>query len=128
MAEPIGIASGIVTLLGVALKANTLISDLKDAPLELIAINNEISDLRILVAQMQNLAVEDLSADNFLTIPLQATNARLRATSQYLNNLHKHGKFMRPLWVNSKGRARRLQIDLRDARQQLHVALSQSNK
>ena len=124
MAEVVGTASAIITLLDAAVKISRLIRDIRYYPDELAAISNEVSDLRLLVCQVDSLALEDLTLDTYLTSPVRSANKRLKSVEAFLQNIIKRPKLAWARWALDKLEAQKLQADLRDARQQIDAALS----
>ena len=124
MAEAIGAASAVITLLDTARRLDSLIREIKHAPDEILAINNEVADLRLLVFQLQELTNADLTVETYLATPLQTALARLKAVDELLSRLKGRPKRIRVEWIRIQQQIRQHQVALRDARLQLTSCLS----
>ena len=127
MAETVGIAAASITFAEATLKVSRLISEIKDAPAELLAMNNEISDLRLLVYQVQAISHRDKDLQTLLLIPLRNATNRANAASAFVDSIYQRSVLFKTEWVRKQRKARLLQSDLRDARLQVNAALSASN-
>lgn len=104
-----------------------LIQDLKNSSDEILSISNEISDIQLLVFQVQQLPLEDRNIARYLTMPIQQTERRLAKLRDVFDPICRRPKVLRPEWALSKRQVRHLLTDLRDSRSQLAAALTLSN-
>lgn len=127
MAEVLGTVSAVATLFDVAVRISKIIRDMRHCPVELTALQNEVSELRLLVHQIESLELEKSTFDTYLAPSLHATVKRLRSVQRFLQKIEKRPRLAQARWVCEKDHAQGLQVSLRDARQQIIAALSVLN-
>ncbi|KAL9118605.1 MAG: hypothetical protein Q9187_004848 [Circinaria calcarea] len=151
--DPLSIAAGIITIVGVggqAAKAVRKLASLKGAPDLVLALNNEISDLHLVVLAIQDVfkrqqtsglsfpgnralnANVDASITNSLqyakekVVELEALHNRLTTTATASGSSDSTA-FNKGAWLREQKRVKKMQEDLRNVRLKLASALSVLN-
>lgn len=84
MAEAVGLIASVATLTEVALKLKKLIVRLRDAPEELLALSNEVTDLRFLFTEIEKVAIERPDSQARLSKTLKFADERLDSLNLFL--------------------------------------------
>lgn len=136
MADPLSVTASAIAVIGAAVNVaqtiQTLIKTLRKAPDELLALSNEVSDLRLvlyeidLAAQGQDVAYNSASA--ILQI-LHRGQAKLDELDQFVKrfirpHLRTVTKVDRVRWVKEKNNAQAIQSELRAIRMDLATILA----
>ena len=136
--DPLSFTASIITVLGVGGQvANTIkrLASLKDASDVVLALNNEISDLRLTVMairyEFERQETSEITADASITSSLEQANEKVHELETLQNRLAKvvpeaNGTTVkkRVTWLREQKTIQRLQHDLRGIRLQLVIALS----
>jgi cell division protein ZapA (FtsZ GTPase activity inhibitor) len=129
MAEALGIASSTLTLVDTSVKLVKLIRALKHAPAELLALNNEVADLKLLFSQVQVVQAEQPDALSNLASTLDKTIETISHLSSLVDEYSR-----RPLtgvnrvrWLLEKSKIVSLKDELRERRSQLDTLLGVNN-
>jgi len=144
--DPFSITGGVITFLGFsgacAKRLRKLIHDTKHAPDEILAISNEISDLNIVLSDLEaaSRTIENASAVAQSSLPEpdfghavtdQLAKARLKLhqldsllSELYITLPNGRNKFQRLSWIRKKGLATVLQRDLVNIRRTLGLLLA----
>ena len=136
MADPCSIVSVTQTGLEVAQFLTKLIKDIKSAPDELLALSNEVWNLKLVLDDVQELerssdesSARKLDSVKALVYQAQIKLARLSTMTIQWGRLSPWGDSFnmgrrdRFLWLKEKGRVMKLQSELRELRSNLAVAV-----
>ena len=145
--DPLSLTASIIAIVGVggqAAKAVRKLASLKEAPDLLLALNNEISDLSLVVSAIQdvfqrqqssgvlfpNYRAGELSVDTSVTDTLRQAKeivSKLEALYDRLNTSASGSSgsttFNKVTWLREQKRVRQMQKDLRSIRLKLAVVL-----
>ncbi|KAL1637138.1 hypothetical protein SLS56_000796 [Neofusicoccum ribis] len=127
MAEAVGLTASVVTLGEVGLKLAKLIGKLRDAPYELLALSNEVTDFHFLFTEIEKLARERPDSQVLLSSTLDTANLRIKDVQSFLKGIDTASTKIvdRVAWVfRHKSKIGKLQSELRDARLQLSALLN----
>lgn len=132
--EPISFAASIITLISatqqVAVGLNKLAS-LRGAPAAVLALNNEVSDLRLVLSEAEPLLLEHRrvaigttratstpAAEERLKLSIERAKGRLTGLESVLQNrlMTRMGKIDRFGWLREQGEVRKALDDLRNVR------------
>ena len=129
MAELVGVIASVVTLGEAARKLSRLIYSLKRAPDELLALNNEITDLNLLLVQ-----IYDLQSDQpHIMAPMSGAIDKMNEDIEGLTALLVEYSgvrltgFSRIKWVAERERVNHLKDCLKERRIQLNTFLTLNN-
>lgn len=122
MAEVVGSIASVTTLVEVALKLERLISRLHDAPEELLALSNEIADLRFLFADAEKVIRGSPDSEPRFSKPLDDAACRIKDIDSFLQTVDTVAVKVvdRMTRFRYKPKVCRLQSALRESR--LHLA------
>ena len=127
MAEALGAASAMITL-GAACKAVVKITrQIRNTPDELLAINNEVADLQLLISQAQIIAEEQNKSAFVLEHSLRKTVDVATQLRKLLEDIGSQRRRIHLAWLRHRHRALRLQSQLREANHELNQALTLLN-
>ena len=145
MADPLSLAASIITVVGVADTIGKTLSKIKvlhHAPEELLALNNEISDLKVVLSIVEScintehpdtVAISQHLLENMSTLLERAKDRLLQLDQQIHYRFLKSGslesnyKVFRLEWVKAKTTVENHRQALRDARQNLITQLTLIN-
>ena len=140
MADPLSVIASIIAVIGAAEsigKAVNRIRDMTNAPDEVLALSNEISDLTVVLKHVEtyitaaDCAVIPLENLQHLSVLAKRAQSRLAQLEQIMpNHLPEPGganwrsSLRRPQWALLKSKADRLRVDLRDIKLSIIVQLT----
>jgi hypothetical protein len=129
MAEALGIASSTLTLVDASIKLVKLIRALKHAPAELLALNNEVADLKLLFSQVQVVQAEQPDALSNLASTLDKTIETISRLSSLVDEYSRRPLIgvSRVRWLLEKSKIVSLKDELRERRSQLDILLGVNN-
>lgn len=125
MAEVVGLVASVATLIEVSLKLGKLLSRFRDAPDELLALSNEITDLRFLFAEIEKIVRERPDSMTRFSSTLDTAERRVEAVLRFFQKVDAFDTTItdRVIWMRHKCKVGRLQSGLRDSRLQLDALL-----
>lgn len=125
MAETVGLIASIATLAEVALKLEQMISRLRNAPDELLALSNELTDIKVLFKEVERSVEDDPESKMRFQGTLDIANHRIHAVGAFLGRLDiSNVNYVdRVTWLRYKSKVCRLQSQIRDARIHLTALL-----
>jgi hypothetical protein len=121
------LAASILTLIDAATKLGKLIRGIHNAPVELLALSNETNDLCIVYRELERVHMRWPSASENLSLPLQRANEKIAALRTLLDRIDSKAASAkgRVDWVfRKKGKIRKMQEELREARRQLDTLIA----
>ena len=121
MAEAVGIVAASLSLAKASKGIIGALRSLRHAPDEIMALNDEISDLLVLIANVQRLAQQDQTVDLLIRAPLQRAIICAEEISDTLGTDGRNPLFLAMGWQKSLDV---FQSQLRNARVQIMSALS----
>lgn len=121
MAEAVGLIASVATLTEVALKLKKLVVRLRDAPEELLALFNEVTDLRFLFTEIEKAAIERPDSQARLSKMLKFADERLDSLNLFLQKIDKVDVKLvdRLVWLRYRSSVVKLQSELHEVRSQL---------
>ncbi|KAH7060893.1 ankyrin repeat-containing domain protein [Macrophomina phaseolina] len=130
MAEAVGLIASVATLAEAALKLGKLTSRLKDAPDELFALSNEITELRFLFTEVEKIGQGRRDSLARFSTTLDATALNVEALVSFLQKVETVDTKLkdRVAWLRYKSRIGKLQSELRGSRLQLAALLANAQK
>ncbi|KAF4311075.1 hypothetical protein GTA08_BOTSDO13383 [Botryosphaeria dothidea] len=87
MAEVVGLVASVATLIEVSLKLGKLLSRFRDAPDELLALSNEITDLRFLFAEIEKIVRERPDSMTRFSSTLDTAERRVEAVLRFFQKV-----------------------------------------
>jgi len=129
MTEILGITASILTVAEAGLKLGQLIRSLRHAPDELLALNNEVVELKVILTQIQLL--KDAQPDILINISptFEKTSESIQSLKSLVDGYH--GRlvtgFRRFKWVLETAKINDLKQDIRERRSQLNALFTVNN-
>ncbi|KAF2137064.1 uncharacterized protein K452DRAFT_312628 [Aplosporella prunicola CBS 121167] len=126
MAEVIGLVASVITLAETAVKLGRLINRLHEAPAELLALSNEIENFRVLLYEVEKVALGNRpQMAEKLSETLCDANSKVLIIRGFLERVDADDAkaIDRLVWIRHKGKIRTFQSQLRDARLHLSAML-----
>lgn len=136
MADPFSIIAVTETGLRVAKTLTTLIQNLRNAPSELLALSNEIWNLRLVLEDVSDLPKDCFASDSGKMATLDAliyqSRIKLDELSALINQWGRLSQFGdsfnmgrrdRFLWLKEKGRVVKLQKEVKELRYDISMAI-----
>ena len=140
MADPLSIIAGIIAVIGAAEsvgKTLNRIRDITNAPNEVLALSNEISDLTVVLKHVETYvtsadgAVISLENLEHLSVLAKRAQSRLAQLEQIINNhlpeaggANRRGSLLRLQWARLKTKVDGLRVDLRDIKLSIIVQIT----
>ena len=140
--EALGVASGILTALSATADLASLVQSIKNAPIELIALSNEVADLKLVISEVEaldrNCNLVRKSSESLTKILLSA-RITFDHFAHFIDNIlqsHEDGKKLasraatqRFRWaISQKKTAKRLQRELRAIRLNIGILLAAQSR
>ena len=141
--DPLSLTASIIAIVGIggqAAKAVRKLASLKDAPDLLLALNNELSDLRVVVLAIQDVFQKQQSRATEARVDASVVNSlrqtketvlKLEALYDRLDTLASWSSWSTPLhkatWLREQKRVRMVQEDLGNVRLKLAATLGVLN-
>ena len=126
MADPISLTASILTLIDAAGKIGEFITHCRYAPAEVLALNNEVNDLRFVLGRVEDIYPSDAESNVTVTLRRAGQNiARLHAVVHQLK-LQDNTRLStadRVRWTMMKSKVRKLLTELRNIRLHLNTLL-----
>jgi hypothetical protein len=126
MADPISLTASILTLTDAAVGIGKFIARCRDAPAEVLALNNEVNDLRFVLGRVADMYPRD--AESNMTATLHRAGEKITDLHAVVHQLRlKEGATLstadRIRWTMMKSKVRRLHTELRYVRLHLNTLL-----
>ena len=131
--DPLGAAASVLTVASAAYKVGQLIRSVKNAPDEIVALSNQIADLKLVIEEIESLDRDSnlqRKSSETLTKLLISLRIKFDSLDGYVEELLDVQKYnnlqtQRIKWATIyKKRAKRLQAELRDMQQNLGTVLA----
>ncbi|OJD32940.1 ankyrin repeat containing protein [Diplodia corticola] len=129
MAEVVGLIASVATLVEVALKLEKLASKLRDVPDELLALSNELAELRFLFTDIERVIRRDPTSQARFSRTLDEADRRIKNLDSFLQKVDAMNARLVDWinWLRYRPKICRLQSELRDARLQITALLGVEN-
>lgn len=139
MAEAVGLAISVVGILDTLTRASKhlgeVISTWRNAPDELLALRNELEDMRVVLDEVQHTrkAVEALSSEDgdFMRIlgsQITSMDRQIHALEEILYRLSKLSGYKQRLkWLRKEGRIEEMKVRVRESRESIRSMLLANN-
>jgi hypothetical protein len=130
MIDPLSLATSVLTLTDAAVRIGHFISRCRNAPAELMALNNEINDLRYVLTRIRDVYPPDAKGDISAILDRASEKADQLSVVVQLLEGEENGKlstYQRLKWSAMKHKVSRSRGDLRELRLQLNVFLAAEN-
>lgn len=127
MADPVGVTASILTLLGAAAQLGKLINSIHNAPVELLALSNEVNDLCIVYRELEKVHETWPDTSVNLSQALHTANEKIATLQQLVDDSASKGlsAIGRVNWVlRKKGKMQKTQRELREVRRQLDTLIA----
>ena len=123
--EPLGAAGSILTITEALITLGRIIKSLQKVPVELVALDNELVDLKSLFLQIEVLRAEQPEALSSLSSTLSKANGHVQDIKDLADEYN--GRlltgFDRIKWVAEKSKISKLKQELREQRNRLDTLL-----
>ncbi|ORY12010.1 ankyrin repeat-containing domain protein [Clohesyomyces aquaticus] len=129
MAEVIGVLASVATLTETAAKLSRLIRSMKKAPDEILALNNEVTDLTILLTRIKDTQAEHPHSLAHILPTLRNLEKSIASLKEVVTRFDGRGTsgLRRFKWTTERDKINRLKEDLRERRVQLDMLLAMTN-
>ena len=127
MVEPLGVASAVITFVEATAALRKFVKTLKNVPHDLLAMHNELSELHILVRQVEYIIGRDLSAQSILERPVHSAVDEATKLRTLLSGIPQVSGVQHVKGLLKISKLRSLQQSLRRSRLGLAEAVSIAN-
>jgi hypothetical protein len=127
MADPVGFTASIMTLVGAAAQLGQLINSMRNAPVELLALSNEVNDLCLVYRELEKVRARWPAASGNLSPALRRANEKITVLKQLVDESDSKTSSAvgRVNWVfRKKRKIKQTQEELREVRRQLDTLVA----